>query len=199
MSQCTTLHFNMGLDRLVRRKKFNLDGPDGFCGYWHDLRKEPRYFSKRNFGGGSVMVWGAFEASGTLPLAFVSTKMNSEEYQHVLQEHLTPFWQEDYLFMQNNASVHRSASTLQYLAQNKIAVFRWPACSPDLNPIENLWGLLVRSVYPDNKQYATVNELKDAILRAWEGLNMNTLERLSRSLPKRLIEVVKSSGGPTKY
>ena len=37
-------------------KKFNLDGPDGNQYYWHDLRKEPQYFSKRASGGGSVMV-----------------------------------------------------------------------------------------------------------------------------------------------
>lgn len=37
-------------------KKFNLDGPDGFTGYWHDLRKAPLQFSRRSFGGGSVMV-----------------------------------------------------------------------------------------------------------------------------------------------
>ena len=37
-------------------KKFNLDGPDGFAAYWHDLRKENCYFSKRHSGGGSVMV-----------------------------------------------------------------------------------------------------------------------------------------------
>ncbi|KAK2578417.1 hypothetical protein KPH14_012769 [Odynerus spinipes] len=36
-------------------KKFNLDGPDGYNSYWRDLRKDPRYFSKRNFGGGSLM------------------------------------------------------------------------------------------------------------------------------------------------
>ncbi|XP_055938024.1 uncharacterized protein LOC129968197 [Argiope bruennichi] len=41
-------------------KKFNLDGPDGWRYYWHDLRKEPEIFSKRQMGGGSVMIWGAF-------------------------------------------------------------------------------------------------------------------------------------------
>ena len=49
-------------------QKFNLDGPDGFQSYWHDLRKENQLFSKRPFGGGSVMVWGAFTASGKADL-----------------------------------------------------------------------------------------------------------------------------------
>ncbi|GBO08049.1 Transposable element Tc3 transposase [Araneus ventricosus] len=37
-------------------KKFNLDGPNGFRYFWYDLRKEKEIFSKRTFGGGSVMV-----------------------------------------------------------------------------------------------------------------------------------------------
>uniref|UniRef100_A0AC34QA22 Transposase n=1 Tax=Panagrolaimus sp. JU765 TaxID=591449 RepID=A0AC34QA22_9BILA len=51
-------------------KKFNLDGPDGLAYYWRDLRTEPHYFNRRNFGGGSTMVWGGFCADGTLRIAF---------------------------------------------------------------------------------------------------------------------------------
>uniref|UniRef100_A0A8R1I8R4 Transposable element Tc3 transposase-like DNA-binding HTH domain-containing protein n=1 Tax=Caenorhabditis japonica TaxID=281687 RepID=A0A8R1I8R4_CAEJA len=36
---------------LSDEKKFNLDGPDGYKSYWHDLRKDPAVFSKRNFAG----------------------------------------------------------------------------------------------------------------------------------------------------
>lgn len=146
------------------------------------------------------MVWGAFEATGTLPLAFTSNKMNSEDYQQVLHEHLSPYWQPDYLFMQDNASIHRSASTLQYLAEEGIALLHdWPACSPDINPIENLWGLLVRDIYRDNRQFATVNELKHAILASWDNIGVQVLHNLAHSVPKRLIAVAKSSGGPTSY
>lgn len=180
-------------------KKWNLDGPDGFDGYWHDLRKDPLYFSKRNFGGGSLMVWAAFESAGTVAIAFVSSKMNSDDYQEVLDEHLTPFWQPDYVFMQDNATIHKSASTMQYLAHHQIKVLDWPACSPDLNPIENLWGLLVRDVYRNNKQYSSINELKSAILRAWNRINLQTLQNLARSVPRRLVEVVKVSGASINY
>jgi hypothetical protein len=72
-------------------KKFNLDGPDGCRFYWRDLRKDQRYFSKRNFGGGSLMVWGAFSFCGVLPLAFISCRMDSCEYQNVLETNLLPF------------------------------------------------------------------------------------------------------------
>ncbi|KAL7723243.1 hypothetical protein ACLKA6_012750 [Drosophila palustris] len=71
-------------------KKWNLDGPDGSRCYWRDLRKDPIYFSKRNFGGGSVMVWGAFTSKATLELQFTSSRMNSKEYIGVLECSLLP-------------------------------------------------------------------------------------------------------------
>ena len=55
-------------------KKVNLDGPDGSQCYWHDLRKERQLFSKRLYGGGSVMVWETFSASGKADLGVMEGK-----------------------------------------------------------------------------------------------------------------------------
>ena len=52
-------------------KKFNLDGTDGYRYYWHDLSKEKQYFSKRHFGGGSLMVWGSYGLNGNTDLSFM--------------------------------------------------------------------------------------------------------------------------------
>ncbi|RWR98771.1 hypothetical protein B4U79_07339 [Dinothrombium tinctorium] len=70
-------------------KKFNLDGPDGFSYYWHDIRDQRELFSRR-FGGGSVMVWGAFGATGRCPLAVIRCAVNAETYQDILGEYLLP-------------------------------------------------------------------------------------------------------------
>uniref|UniRef100_A0A7I4Y9Z6 Histone-lysine N-methyltransferase SETMAR n=1 Tax=Haemonchus contortus TaxID=6289 RepID=A0A7I4Y9Z6_HAECO len=45
---------------LSDEKRFNLDGLDGAKCYGRDLEKDLEQFSRRNFGGGSLMVWGAY-------------------------------------------------------------------------------------------------------------------------------------------
>ena len=65
-------------------KKFNLDGPDCYSYYLHHLDAKGVTRSKRNFGGGTVMVWGAFCYPGKLPICFISTHTNSDAYVDLL-------------------------------------------------------------------------------------------------------------------
>ena len=74
------------------KKKFNLDGPDRFQGYWHDLRKEKQVFSTRQFGGGLIMVWGTVGGAKTSMLSFLEGKQNSEKYVSTLENYLLPFF-----------------------------------------------------------------------------------------------------------
>uniref|UniRef100_T1IM81 Transposase Tc1-like domain-containing protein n=1 Tax=Strigamia maritima TaxID=126957 RepID=T1IM81_STRMM len=62
-------------------KKFNLDGPDGLQNYWHDLRKDNVTMMSRNFGGGSVMVWGAFGYKKKSEIVFLNGRQNAAMYQ----------------------------------------------------------------------------------------------------------------------
>ncbi|RCN31818.1 hypothetical protein ANCCAN_22393 [Ancylostoma caninum] len=69
---------------LSDEKRFNLARSDGVKSYWRDLRKNSITFSRCNFRGGSLMVWGAFCGAAKLEVAFVSCRMDSREYQSVL-------------------------------------------------------------------------------------------------------------------
>ncbi|RCN47603.1 hypothetical protein ANCCAN_06377 [Ancylostoma caninum] len=76
---------------------------------------------------------------------------------------------------------------------------QWPACSPDLNPIENLWAIVARKVHPNGAQHNTVNDLKVAVLSACASIPMDTINNLVSSMKNRIYEVILKRGGPTKY
>jgi transposase len=184
-------------------KKFNLDGPDGFQSYWHDLRKEPDTFLTRQKGGGGVMVWGAFSSKGLSELAFLKGNQKADDYVETLENYLLPFghchYGPSFTFMQDGASIHRAKTTMAWFAENGVDIFDHPSLSPDLNPIENLWGVLARSVYANGRQFMTLQDLVEAIKRAWAGLSQTYLDKLIRSMQDRCVDVVVAKGGKTKY
>jgi len=45
----------------------------------------------------------------------------------------------------------------------KFEVTNFPARSPDLNRIENLWGIPSRAVYRNNKHYSNIKELEKTL------------------------------------
>ena len=127
------------------------------------------------------MVWGAFCAANTLPIAFTSHRIDSEEYTGILDATLVPFIKrrrrQQLTFQQDNAPAHKARDTTDFLESKNIPVLSWPACSPDLNPIENLWGVLVSKVYADGRQYDSVQQLKLGIERAWNAMPIKTLNQ----------------------
>ena len=184
-------------------KKFNLDGPDGLAYKWHDIRKEKQWFSKRHTGGGSVMVWAAFCGDKESCLAILDGKQDKETYMETLENYLLPFSDDlpvSWVFMQDGAPCHRARAVTDWLSNNNIRrLDDWFAYSPDLNPIENLWGIMVRHVYAGQRQFETVDSLTDAINECWDSLPTDPLSKLSASMQKRCIKVLQNKGKKIDY
>ena len=89
--------------------------------------------------------------------------------------------------------------TKEFLRDIDIDFFDRPARDPDLNPIENLWSIFVRSVYVYFCHFEDVNSLKEAILYAWENIEIEELRKLVISMKQRCIDVLGKRSGPIKY
>ena len=63
-----------------------MDGPDGWCRYWRDFRKDEKHLCRRHTSGSGVMVWAAFSNFGQMRLTFCSLKMDQAEYIQALEE-----------------------------------------------------------------------------------------------------------------
>lgn len=189
--------------------------------YFENLKLYFNFFKvrfSRNFGGGSLMVWLGFSEKGKIRLAFPSCRMNAQAYVKVLEDHMLIdavrlHGYQQFRFQQDNAPIHNANFTKNWFRDNFIRLIGekgrktpegddeqpWPALSPDLNPVENLWAYLVRKVYHRGRQYQSIADLKNAIVKAWEETPQKVLHNLVKSMPDRIFEVISKQGGKTSY
>ena len=103
-------------------------------------------------GGGTLMLRRAFSSSEKLKLQFVSSRQKAADYMKMqndsslAQKGRRLFW-EEWIFHKDNATIDNASITKKCLLEQKIRLFDHPACSPNLKPIENVWGLIVAKVY----------------------------------------------------
>ena len=154
---------------------------------------------KNPFG---VMVWGAISSKGVSQLKLVNGRMNSKYYQEnimndiKLQCECVMFPGKEYIFQQDNAPCHNSASTRAFLRNLDIKRLDWPSNSPDLSPIETVWSIVKRRIgrTPNNK-----SELWRNAQRLWYSLKKDELKALYSTMPQRIQAVIKAKGDVTKY
>jgi len=153
-------------------------------------------------GGGSIMVWGCFAWSGLGNLVDINGIMTADVYINILNENLEESLlkvglEDDFIFQQDNDPKHTAGKTTAFFRSSRIRLLDWPAQSPDLNPIENLWSILDQKV--DKGDVTNKAKLLEALKRAWENIDQQHIQNLIESMPRRLQAVIQAKGGHTKY
>ncbi len=150
----------------------------------------------------SVMIWAAMSSAGVGPLCFLKSTVNADIYQEILEHFMLPsadklYGDADFIFQQDLAPAHTAKGTKSWFNDHGVTVIDWPAKSPDLNPIDNLWGIVKRKMRDTRPNNA--DELKATVKEAWASIPPQQCHKLITSMPRRIEAVIKAKGAPTKY
>jgi transposase len=187
--------------------KVNVHGSDGQR--WAYKRANGRHEDHPcetvKFGGGSLMFWGCMGWQGIGYGSRIEGRMDASLYVEILEDELQASIElmelEDgnFVFQQDNDPKHRSRLARDWFKNHNYEVMDWPSQSPDLNPIEHLWGHLKRQVHSYETPAKGVTELWDRVQIEWEKIPKEVCQNLIASMPSRIRAVLKANGGHTKY
>ena len=116
-------------------------------------------------------------AAGIMQLHQTTPRMTAAEYVNILDTVMLPSARVRFpadqhrsiIFVHDNSSVHTAHITRNWFANHpEVEKIDWPRKSPDLNPIENLWGIMVKEWR--SGQHRTRDALIQHVNNVWNNL-----------------------------
>ncbi|KAG1167995.1 hypothetical protein G6F70_009369 [Rhizopus microsporus] len=189
--------------------KINRFGSDGKQWTWvqegaalqdHDVNQVHKH------SGGSIFLWGCIIAEGPGNLVKIDGGLDSALYCQILEEDLLgtldyyEISKNHVYLLHDNDPKHRSKMTQEWLKSNEVKVIDWPAYSPDLNPIENMWYFVKCELAKYDEPPNGILELWECVQHIWNSkIDKDMCLMYINSMPERIQAVIKAKGGETKY
>lgn len=179
-------------------KWWGLDGPAKRRPVLHDKLDPPPVLVQTGNRSAAISVWAAFCYQDTTELMPLSTNCTAVQYCDMLEKGFCPhLTSKRRRLFADRQSAFKAAESIEWQKEHGIKPTLFPPKCADINPIENLWGILSARVFPQNKVYKTQKKLKEALHAAWADVRADTalLSSLINSVPKRLAQVIQRKGG----
>ena len=165
--------------------------------------------SKELAGGKRLHVMVAIASGKGVVLKVPYKKMDGPFFKKFLKQHFNicfarcgPKKDSCRLFLMNN-NPSQTSKVVQKAMENIDAEFhKIPARSPDLNPIENIFHLVKKSLdheTANNITCETFNEFSERVLNSMENLLTEIIDRTIASLSSRVDAVRRARGNRIKY
>ena len=150
------------------------------------------------------MVWAGISRGGRTNLhIIIRDMMTGVRYRdEILDVYVRPHASAigpQFILMDDNARPHRARVVEDYLQQETIVRVDWSSRSPDLNPIEHVWNMLLVAILRHPVQPRTLVELGNALTEELNNLEMAAIQTLIRRMIRRCQVVIASRGSGTSY
>lgn len=193
--------------------KINRFQSDGRTWAWiregETLKQKHRKMTVKH-GGGGIMLWSAISAAGTGWMCKIEGRMDQTLYKDIIDDELDQTIDEvceklglardQIIFQQDNDPKHKSKMVMSHLENQQYTLMEWPPQSPDLNPIENMWGLLKRRLNEYDTAPKGLNELYERVTHIWYNvITKEECQKVIDSMPRRIEQVIKNKGLWTDY
>lgn len=150
------------------------------------------------------MQWGCFSKEGFGKLLFFKKNLTGPRLIELYERGLLPTALEqfgenkdDWILMEDNDPKHTSKVAKNWKIANDVNRLPWPSQSPDLNPIENVWGVLKINVA--KKKPASIPALIRAVKAEWKGFSLEYAQNLVSSMKCRVRGVIDVEGDHLMY
>jgi transposase len=165
----------------------------------------PRFVSayQANAKLGAVISYKGLPA---VPYAFPE-KWSGPAYGAMLRNYALPYigrlyHSEQVVFFQDNDPSHLTAANKQLLNDNNILFegeYKFPPNSGDLNPVENLWGMILEGMEDKAETLTDAASIVAAATAAWKKVDPAAIRAMAHSMPTRLEECIAKDGGRTRW